>query len=133
MPACGAGPPLPIAFFLGSDDSFFPPHGKLAGNDVVHVRLLSIAESVATWVARNECVDTPSTMDLPDLSDDGTTVRLTRYADCGGGSEVAYWAITGGGHTWPGSSVPSGNLLGRTSLDLSASDSAVRFFLDHHR
>ena len=64
---------------------------------------------------------------------EGTTVLLTRYADCEGDSEVAYWAIAGGGHTWPGSSVPSGGLLGRTSLDLSASDSAVRFFLDHHR
>lgn len=133
VPACRTGPPMPIAFFLGSEDSFFPPQGKLAGNDVVHVRLLSIAESVATWVARNGCGDSPATSDLPDLADDGTTVRLTRYEECAGGTEIAYWSIVGGGHTWPGSAAPSGGLLGRTTLDLSASEAAIRFFLDHHR
>lgn len=133
VPACEDVRPVPIAFFLGSDDTFFPPEGKLAGNDIVHVRLLSIAESVAAWTARDGCDDPPAVTELPDLEDDGTTVRRERYSGCDGGAEVVYYAIEGGGHTWPGSGVASGGLLGRTSHEISASDIAARFFLEHVR
>jgi polyhydroxybutyrate depolymerase len=133
VPACEDERPMPIAFFLGSDDTFFPPAGKLAGNDVVHVRLLSIAESVAEWAARDGCGAAPAVTELPDIEDDGTTVRRERYTGCDGGAEVVYYAIEGGGHTWPGSGVPSGGLLGRTSHEISASDIAARFFLEHVR
>jgi polyhydroxybutyrate depolymerase len=133
VPACGDERPVPIVFFLGSDDTFFPPAGKLAGNDVVHVRLLSIAESVATWAARDGCDTGPEITELPDLEDDGTTVRRERHSGCDGGAEVVYYAIRGGGHTWPGSGVASGGIVGRTSREISASETAGRFFLEHIR
>jgi polyhydroxybutyrate depolymerase len=133
VPACDNDRPVPIALFLGSDDTFFPPEGKLAGNDIVHVRLLSIDESVATWAARDGCDEGPAIMELPDLEDDGTTVRRERYSGCDGGAEVVYYAIQGGGHTWPGSGVASGGLVGRTSREISASETAARFFLEHIR
>jgi polyhydroxybutyrate depolymerase len=133
VPECDDERPVPIAFFLGSDDTFFPPEGKLAGNDVVHVRLLSIAESVATWAARDGCDGGPTITELPDLEDDGTTVRRERYSGCDDGAEVVYYAIMGGGHTWPGSGVASGGLVGRTSREISASETAARFFLEHIR
>jgi polyhydroxybutyrate depolymerase len=133
VPACDDDRPVPIALFLGSDDTFFPPEGKLAGNDIVHVRLLSIDESVATWAARDGCDEGPAMTDLPDLEDDGTTVRRERYSGCDGGAEVVYYAIQGGGHTWPGSGVASGGLVGRTSREISASETAARFFLEHIR
>ncbi|MGH7566112.1 MAG: alpha/beta hydrolase family esterase [Gemmatimonadota bacterium] len=132
VPACGERP-VPIAFFLGSNDTFFPPEGRLAGNDVVHVRLLSIAESVETWVTLDRCGRVPVVTELPDAYDDETAVSRERYLDCAGGAGVVYYAIEGGGHTWPGSLTPSGGLVGRTSREISASDVAVRFFLDHVR
>jgi polyhydroxybutyrate depolymerase len=122
---------VPIAFFLGSDDTFFPPQGRLAGNEIVHVRLLSIEESVDTWVERDGCSGTVETETLPDVHEDGTTVHRDRYSDCASGAEVLYYAIEGGGHTWPGSPLPSGGLVGRTSREISASEIALRFFLDH--
>ncbi|HET6360780.1 MAG TPA: PHB depolymerase family esterase [Gemmatimonadota bacterium] len=54
VPACDGGT-VPIMFFHGSEDIFFPPEGGLAGNEVVNVRLLSIEESVATWADRDGC------------------------------------------------------------------------------
>jgi polyhydroxybutyrate depolymerase len=131
IPSCDGDRPVPIAFFLGSDDTFFPPEGRLAGNEIVHVRLLSIEESVDTWVERDGCSGAANSEDLPDVHDDGTRVRRDRYSDCTSGSEVLYYAIEGGGHTWPGSSLPSGGLVGRTSREISASEIAMRFFLDH--
>lgn len=133
VPACGDDRAVPFAFFLGSEDTFFPPAGKLAGNDLVHVRLLSISESVAAWAARDGCDAAPAITDLPDTEDDGTSVRRERYSGCDGGAEVVYYAIEGGGHTWPGSSAPSGGIVGRTSREISASDAGVRFFLEHIR
>ena len=56
-----------------------------------------------------------------------------RHANCAAGAEVVYYAIEGGGHTWPGSLAQSGGIVGRTSREISASDAAVRFFLDHVR
>jgi polyhydroxybutyrate depolymerase len=131
IPSCDGARPVPIAFFLGSDDTFFPPQGRLAGNDIVHVRLLSIEESVETWVERDGCSGAAESETLPDAHDDGTSVRRDRYADCASGAEVVYYAIDGGGHTWPGSPLQSGGLLGRTTRELSASETALRFFLDH--
>ena len=129
VPPCSGGE-LPIVFFHGSDDTFFPPEGGFAGNNVVNVRLLSIEESVASWAERNECEGAPAITALPDAEDDGTTVVHELHANCDGGAAVAYYAIEGGGHTWPGSLVPSSGLVGRTSRDVSASESAVDFFLD---
>lgn len=131
VPSCDGMRPVPIAFFLGSEDSFFPPAGRLAGNEIVHVRLLSIEETVATWVERDGCSGAVASEELPDVHDDGTAVRRDRYSDCPAGVEVVYYAIDGGGHTWPGSPLPSGGLIGRTSREISASDIALRFFLDH--
>jgi polyhydroxybutyrate depolymerase len=133
VPACGEERPIPIAFFLGSNDTFFPPQGRQAGNDIVHVRLLSIDESVATWVERDGCGSVPVVSDLPDAHDDGTTVRRQRYLGCAADAEVVYYDIEGGGHTWPGSASQGGGVVGRTSREISASDTAVRFFLDHVR
>lgn len=132
VPACGSGG-LPVAFYLGSDDTFFPPQGRLAGNDLVHVRLLSIQESIDSWVARDGCAGAPAVTELPDTEDDGTTVTRTRYTPCTGAGEVLYYAIQGGGHTWPGSATGGGGAVGRISREISASETAVRFFLDHAR
>jgi polyhydroxybutyrate depolymerase len=132
VPACG-GDSVPIVFFHGSDDTFFPPEGGFVGNNVVNVRLLSIEESVESWTARDCCDGTPQVTALPDVEDDGTTVVREIHGGCEQGAAVVYYAIEGGGHTWPGSSVPSGGLLGRTSRDVSASPVAVDFFLDHSR
>jgi polyhydroxybutyrate depolymerase len=132
VPACG-GRAVPMLFFHGSQDTFFPPEGGLAGNDVVHVRLLSIEESVASWTDRDGCEGAPQIAPLPDAVDDGTTVVRRIHADCDQGSAVVYYAIEGGGHTWPGSTAPSGGLVGRTSRDVSASELAIEFFLNHVR
>jgi polyhydroxybutyrate depolymerase len=133
VPACDHDRPVPIMFFLGSNDTFFPPEGGLQGSDIVHVRLLSIAESVRTWVDRDGCGGVPAVTDLPDVHDDGTTVSRERYQGCAAGAEVVYYAIQGGGHTWPGSLTQGGGVVGRTSREISASDKAMRFFLDHVR
>ncbi|HUF89019.1 MAG TPA: PHB depolymerase family esterase [Gemmatimonadota bacterium] len=133
VPACGGSRALPFAFFLGSDDTFFPPEGRLAGNNLIHVRLLSIEESVATWVGRNGCAGAPVVTELPDDEDDGPTVTRHRHAPCADGAEVVYYSIQGGGHTWPGSPTIGGGTVGRVSREISASATAVRFFLDHAR
>ena len=58
-------------------------------------------------------------------------VALTRFF-CPTGSEVGFYRIDGGGHTWPGSAfsrqVPS---LGFTTLSIHATDIMWDFFARH--
>lgn len=132
VPVCGDAA-VPMMFFHGSDDTFFPPEGGLAGNNVVNVRLLSIEESVASWADRDGCSGAPEITLLPDVVDDGTTVVREVHGECDEEAAVVYYGIEGGGHTWPGSTVPSGGIVGRTSRDIQASALAVDFFLNHIR
>lgn len=73
----------------------------------------------ATDFACSEPVDTEVTSDV--------TVR--RWAECDGGVELAFYTITGGGHTWPGSVatnlIPA---LGVTNMDIDATELAWEFF-----
>jgi polyhydroxybutyrate depolymerase len=49
------------------------------------------------------------------------------WAPCRDRTRVVLVRITGGGHTWPGGNSP--RILGKTSRDVSASESMLRFFL----
>jgi polyhydroxybutyrate depolymerase len=59
-------------------------------------------------------------------------VTLTSWAGCDDGIEMGFYAIDGGGHTWPGSpasaAIPS---LGVTNFDIDATALAWEFFERH--
>ena len=52
----------------------------------------------------------------------GVETMLTRYTDCEGGVEVRFYAVEGGGHTWPGSSLAEAfaSSLGYPTEDIDA-------------
>ena len=52
-----------------------------------------------------------------------------QWSGCRGGSDVTLCQIDQGGHTWPGGvAVPP---LGKTSTDISATDTMANFFIAH--
>ncbi|MBX7096783.1 MAG: dienelactone hydrolase family protein [Myxococcaceae bacterium] len=123
---CAQGPPLSVAFVLGTKDPLVPFAGGAVGTNRGDV--LSADESFALWQRRDGCAEAPTREALEDRdgADGTTTTRLG--ASCPGGVRVFRYDVEGGGHTWPGgwAYLPEG-LIGKTSRDFSASQAAWDF------
>ena len=90
--------------------------------------LPSVDKTLDYWVKFNQCKKT-KTVSLPDVDpDDGSTVEKTTYTNCTGGSDVVYYKVLNGGHTWPGGAVSS---YGGLNQDFDASVAIWNFFSSH--
>ena len=84
-----------------------------------------IEEVLDEWLDRNDCPMTADTTDLPDLDpDDPTSAQRIEWTDCADQTEVLFYKILNGGHTWPGSPIT----VGVTNRDFDASTEIWEFF-----
>jgi polyhydroxybutyrate depolymerase len=127
--------PISVLIMLGTEDPLVPWDGggiaERFGRDVG--RVLSIANTVRAWATHNGCPARPEITRESDRDPaDGTRVRRESYAPCVEGTEVALYAIEGGGHTWPGGwqYLPQ-RYVGRTSRDIDANEVLWAFFKRH--
>lgn len=93
---CAPVAPVSVLGMQGSEDAVFPWEGGGQGS----LAVLGAVETVERWASRNECVTPPSVTRFPDTSSDGTHVIESLYSPCGGGAEVALYAVMGGVHAW---------------------------------
>ncbi|TET34355.1 MAG: phospholipase [Planctomycetota bacterium] len=127
--------PIPILIMVGVEDPMVP----FGGGDIVILgitgmgRVISAANTVNYWVSNNVCDPAPTVTWLPDLDpDDGTLVRRDVYGNGLSGSEVVYYEVVGGGHTWPGGWQYLGEwLVGKTCRDMDANTVIWDFFKTH--
>jgi polyhydroxybutyrate depolymerase len=91
----------------------------------------STVQTVSLWRDLNKCSSTAVQTEInPEI--DGTSITLERYTGCASGSEVAFYKVTDGGHTWPdGSQYLPMIIVGKTSRDLNASETMLTFFKNH--
>jgi len=130
-PAC----PVPILQVHGTGDDFAPygcgrRHGLRARLVLRHAAGPSIA--VDDWarllVAANEAHEGPRIETLPP----DTTVR--RWRGTSSASDVVFYRVDGGGHTWPGNRQPLPRpLFGRTSRAFDATKVIWDFLAAHRR
>lgn len=119
--------PVPSILFLGDQDQEFPWEGVVTPFDGGYS-----AEETAAWFAEmNGCPDERDDTQLEDATEDGTTVERWRYDQCPQDATVDFYAIYGGGHTWPGSPVTPNQALGTLSRDIDASETILDFFEAH--
>lgn len=126
FPDCHPSRPIPILHFHGTADPVVPYGG---GNPVLDVGLggtldfPSVATSMDTWRAIDGCTAPKQTL--------GTVGDTTcvRWGGCQGDAELILCSVDGGGHTWPGG-VPI-PFLGKTSADVSATETMLGFFAAH--
>jgi polyhydroxybutyrate depolymerase len=88
----------------------------------------SVEETVNFWLGKDDCPAVSDTFQFPNTSTtDGSTVERIRYTNCDQQTEVLFYKITGGGHTWPGGAIdlPSN---GNTNRDFNASQEIWDFF-----
>lgn len=115
---CPEGRSVPILQMHGTSDLVVP----YAGNGTF---TRSIEDVIQYWVDRNDCNSEPryteiENSNLLDLS----TVEKFSYDQCTNGAEVWFYKITNGGHTWPGSPLPSAG----TNYDIEANIEIWDFF-----
>ena len=114
---CAPSRPIPLLYMHGTEDGSFPWDGGV---------YLSAASTLSGWVTLNRCIGEPTVEWLPDSANDGTRVWTETYDDCDAGTEVLFYGIEGGGHTWPGvvGFPPS---FGLTSFDIVANEEIIEF------
>jgi polyhydroxybutyrate depolymerase len=124
--------PLSVIHFHGTDDAFAPFTGGRGARSIYGMEFMSVAESIAAWVAANGCPPEPREERFSDRVGDGTTIVRKTYGPGREGAEVVLVVIEGGGHTWPGRP-PLPQALGKSTRNIDANDWIWEFFERHRR
>jgi polyhydroxybutyrate depolymerase len=120
---CGGTRAVPIVGFAGTADPIVPFNGgrvTCCGGALVK----AAPASMAGWAAHDRCAREFSETRI------GADVRKRTWPDCASGSEVVFYIVDGGGHTWPGSAIHI-NTLGKTTDQIDASATIWNFFEAH--
>lgn len=129
---CEPQMPVPALFFHGTNDRFVPYAGGdiLQWANVDRGKVLSAAETAATWRKINGCTGEPHKERLVEGTRKGSLpVDKVTYAPCDG-APVERFIIRGGGHAWPGAKqAPAADeILGPAGTDLIANTEIWDFF-----
>jgi polyhydroxybutyrate depolymerase len=120
---CARGAPVSLIGMHGTDDPVVPFDP-------------SIQDGIAAWSKRDGCPTRPSSSPIADLDpSDGTQTRVDVFGPCVDGTEVAFYTIAGGGHSWPGGDEPLRTFFrrGKTARDFDAAVLIWDFFQEHAR
>jgi len=136
-PACDQERPVPLLAIHGTNDPVVPfdATGSNLGDilslddDAVFALLvgerLPIPEIIDRWAEVNGCATTVTTTAI------GSDVERRDYDDCD--ASTAFVIVTGGGHTWPGTTPQFETIVGPTNQTFLASDMIWDWFAAHPR
>jgi polyhydroxybutyrate depolymerase len=131
---CTPARSVPYLAFHGTDDLVVPFDGGgesvlLTDDDPV---LRAFFEQVMPDEFAEFAADAGCTLD-PTETDVGDEVIRYDYPDCDGGVPLAFFEVTGGGHTWPSSPLAEAQegALGYTTADVDATADSWAFFQQH--
>ncbi len=116
---CAAASGLPVMHFHGTSDNFVNYNGTFG--------IAPVETTINWWVAKNNCSGTPVITPVNDsnLADSCNAVNYY-YGNGTNNSEVSFYKINNGGHTWPGATpIP---IFGNTNQDMNASVLIWNFF-----
>jgi len=130
---CSPATPLPLLFIHGTEDPLVPYEGgHVMAFGQERGSVLGVEPTLDLWAGVNGCDAMPTLTGLPDTADDGTTVTLIEYRNCGENGDVIGYRVNGGGHTWPGGlQYRREALIGRTSQEFDATAVIWDFFMRH--
>ena len=129
-PSCNPGRPVPAIYIHGTTDPLVPfTGGQMTAGGTAGGTVLSHFQAIDKWVTINGCNTTPIITDLPDIANDGTTIKQRIYSGGTNGSEVVSYVVLNGGHTWPqGYQYLNETIIGKTSQDMNACEVIWTFF-----
>ncbi|HEY2814018.1 MAG TPA: PHB depolymerase family esterase [Acidimicrobiales bacterium] len=123
MPACATARRVAIEAFSGTADPIVPFQGGKV-NCCGGASLAAPSDTMANWANHDSCA--------PDSADNrlGTEVIERTWHGCQDGTDVTFYIVDGGGHTWPGSAIKVAG-LGLTTDQVDASSTIWAFFQQH--
>ena len=127
---CKPSRPVPALIIHGTADPIVPWNGGPVAGFAEFGVVLSGLDTAAVWTANNRCRGAAVTTTLADRDpQDGTRIRMERYADCAVEGSVSLIVVEGGGHTWPGGFqyLPE-RFIGRTTREIDANQVIWDFF-----
>jgi polyhydroxybutyrate depolymerase len=129
-PNCNPGRAIPAIYIHGTSDPLVPfTGGVMTAGGTAGGTILSHFQAIDRWVALNRCNTTPEVTDLPDIANDGTTIKRRVYSGGANASEVVSCVVLNGGHTWPqGYQYLGESVIGLTSQDMNANEVIWAFF-----
>ena len=112
---------IPVMYFHGTDDNLVSYDGTFL--------ISSVENTIQWWVEHNNCNTTPVVTAMPDIDlTDNSTVEKYYYGNGTNNSEVTFYKVTNGGHTWSGVvPIPA---FGVTNQDINQSEIIGDFFSD---
>lgn len=124
---CSPAGKIPVIVMHGSSDPIVP----IAGGSLNSGRgsVLSTLDAVKYWAGINGVSTSPSSTTTINTTSDGTTI--THYAY---GSQIQFYQVNDGGHTWPGGlQYLRPAVIGLVSKDIDASQVIWDFFKQFSR
>ena len=122
--ACHPSVPLTYLTFHGTSDPLVPFNGGPQQGPYAHGDPTNSTSQVFQfWAGLDGCGTTQTMTVLADklVSGGATSDMVTSKDSCRNGTSATFYAINGGGHTWPGSAHDAGDSLGDVSVTLNAS------------
>ncbi len=131
--ACNPSRPVSVWEAHGTTDPLVPFNGGAVHGRGGLSHVISATNMVQKWRSADGCHGDPSVQVLPEVGD-GTVVRRTDATDCAASTEVVFYQVDKGGHTWPGGKqyLPKA-IIGPTTRALGGSEAIAEFFLAHAR
>jgi len=122
--------PLPIG-----NNSKCSPSRSLSVLEIVGTfdqKAATFPDTLAFWEHADKCPGVPVSSSLSDAALDQTTVTISSFTKCRGGTEVTGYLVNGGGHAWPGGKPLGGtDEVGVTTRQFDASE-LIWDFLSRH-
>ena len=116
---------FPMLICNGTSDALIPYYGNHKQGK------WSVNETVDFWVENNGCVLEADTVSLPNTDPtDGCTIDKFTFMNCEDSTEVVFYKVIGGGHSWP-SGTKTGSWAGNTNRDINANVELWNFFKDY--
>jgi polyhydroxybutyrate depolymerase len=108
---------IPVMQIHGTADPTVAYNGSSIGAPIEDV--------VNFWAENNVCDMMPDTIQIEDINtSDQCTAERIQYTDCEEDTEVVFYKIDGGAHTWPDAAIT----IGVTNQDFNASQEIWNFF-----
>ncbi|RAU91190.1 esterase [Mycobacterium colombiense] len=131
--ACNPSQPVSVWEAHGTADPLVPFKGGAVRGRGGLSHSISADTMVDKWRSADGCEGDPAMEALPDVRD-GTVVHRYESTGCAANTEVVFYKIDRGGHTWPGGKqyLPTA-VIGPTTRALDGSEAIAQFFLAHAR
>lgn len=130
------GPPVPVLMLLGTADPLVPWQGGQVGGKLLRKKRGQVAsgrDALKFWLAHNKNTATPVKQEIANKDrGDGCRAFSEQYGSDDSPSEVLFYEIQGGGHTWPdGEQYLPRAIVGPVCRDFDANRVIWEFFSRH--